>query len=403
MVHTDCRLYRLSEPCRPHKQAGISCDGCTFYAPVRERIAIVKLGAMGDVLRTTSCLPPLKRRHPHGHVTWVTRSNSAELLKDNPDVDRVLSIEENYLELLLSEQFDLAFSPDADSLSASIVRLINAGTKRGFVGDGRGGATAQNAAAESWWLMGLDDGLKRRNRRTYGQWLYDMCEVDGPISPPHFEPSSDARDRIDHLLRGVAEGAGQIVCLNTGTSGRWAEKRWKARAYADFAELVLASRRDVAVLLVGGAAEAEFNREVLGLNPRLRDGGTGHSVGEFAALIEASDWILTPDSLAYHIACAVGTPAVCVVGPTAPWELDRYGLNLVVQADVTCVACYLPRCPHASTCMDALTAATVWEQVCPWLEEMATPADAVATSCGRGRYQRASDWGPIAARRAVNP
>ena len=60
-------------PARVHKRTGASCGECGEYTPVDERILIVKLDAMGDVLRTTACLEPLKRQHPRSHVTWITR------------------------------------------------------------------------------------------------------------------------------------------------------------------------------------------------------------------------------------------------------------------------------------------------------------------------------------------
>jgi heptosyltransferase-2 len=76
--------------------------------------------------------------------------------------------------------------------------------------------------------------------------------------------------------------------------------------------------------------------------------------------------VLTGDSLGYHVACAVGTPALCLVGPTSPWELDSYDNNSILHAPVGCIACYLSTCPHARTCMDALTPDRVWAHVREW-------------------------------------
>ncbi|MEP6915751.1 MAG: glycosyltransferase family 9 protein, partial [Acidobacteriota bacterium] len=137
-ISTDCRHYRISFPCAPHKQRRVACEQCTDYDRLQERILIVKLDAMGDVLRTTTCLPALKRLYPRSHITWLTRANAAPLLAGNPAIDRVLSVESNYLEFLLAEEFDLVLSPDADLLPASIAGLARAATKRGFVSNGRG-------------------------------------------------------------------------------------------------------------------------------------------------------------------------------------------------------------------------------------------------------------------------
>jgi heptosyltransferase-2 len=88
--------------------------------------------------------------------------------------------------------------------------------------------------------------------------------------------------------------------------------------------------------------------------------------------VSACDWVLTGDTLGYHIACAVGTPACCLVGPTSPWELDDYGRNVILHAPLDCIGCYQPECPLPTTCMDALTPETVWSCIDRWRSAAAT-------------------------------
>jgi heptosyltransferase-2 len=408
-IHTDCRHYRASVPCAHHKRTGASCGACDQYAQASERILIVKLDAMGDVLRTTACLEPLKRQHPRSHVTWITRAAAAPLLAGNPHVDRVLSVESNYLEFVHAEQFDLALGPDADPLSAAIMALAHAGEKRGFVSDRRGGVVPLNAAAEAWWRMGLDDGLKRRNRRTYGEWLYAICELQPPIARPWFEPSEASLRSAERIFADVPAGAGARVCFNTGAGPRWAEKRWKLRHYAAFARLVRGRWPAAKIAVVGGPHEKDFNAALLASDARLVDGGTDRSIDDFAAVIASADWMLTSDSLGYHLACAVGTPAACVVGPTAPWELDGYGTNRVLHAGLECIACYLATCPFATTCMDVLAADDVWRGIAQWeaptarrqarVQVAASPPPPVLD--GRPPVRPLATEGPLGAARAA--
>jgi len=359
-LRTDCRHFRTDRPCRFHKQTGVRCGGCQDHDPIETRILIVKLDALGDVLRTTCCLQPLKQIYPRSHITWVTRANAAALLAGNPHVDRILTIESNYLELLLTIDFDLALGPDPDLLTASIMRLARAETKRGFVGDTRGGVIPLNEAAATWWHAGLDDTIKRLNRRTYGEWLYQICELPLPVARPWLQPTGPALERADRFLTDRAPGATRRACFNTGASGRWEEKRWKARSYRDLAHLIHDHEPSTALLLVGGPLEADFNAGLVASYGGFIDAGTSNSVDDFAALIAACDWVLTPDSLGYHVACAVRTPALCLVGPTSPWELDLYSVNQVLHADLECIACYLSKCPLTTTCMDLLKPGDVW-------------------------------------------
>ena len=364
IVHTNCRHFRTSMPCFLHKQTGITCKVCTAHDAMCDRIVIVKLGAPGDVLRTTCVLAPLRASHPGCHVTWITRMDAAGLLAGNPDIDRVLVVESNYMEALFTESFDLVIGPDADVLSASIVSMVRAPEKRGFVSDGRGSVTPLGGAATTWFHMGVNDALKCAQRDTYATWLYRICGIVGPIAPPSIQIGRRARTRASNFLATHTRGYRRRVVINTGASNRWEEKRWKIRHYLALVELVTQVEPDTALLLVGGPAEGDLNRELLAVEPRLMDARTDGSYEEVAALIAACDWVLTPDSLVYHIACATGTAAVCLVGPTAPWELDRYERNLVLHDARECIACYRPSCLFDVSCMDTLSAASVWDAIC---------------------------------------
>src|SRR3954469_17379214 len=71
-VATDCRFFLGDRPCVWHKKEGALCT-CDRYERIEEQILIVKLDAMGDVLRSTALLPPIAAAHPHAAITWITR------------------------------------------------------------------------------------------------------------------------------------------------------------------------------------------------------------------------------------------------------------------------------------------------------------------------------------------
>src|SRR5579871_6745596 len=97
LINSDCRHFRGDIPCKPHKDHGVHCDGCDYYAPVSENILIIKLGAAGDVLRTTPLLTPLKKEHPNARIWWLTLS--PELVPASL-VDRILKWNPESIELL---------------------------------------------------------------------------------------------------------------------------------------------------------------------------------------------------------------------------------------------------------------------------------------------------------------
>jgi heptosyltransferase-2 len=358
----DCRHFTGAVPCRFHKLDARGCAECTDYETVARRILIVKLAAAGDVLRTTCVLPAVRAAWPGSQITWVTERSAVPLLEGHPLIDRILP-RHAATERLLVEQFDLVLGLDNDADGGALATLARTGERRGYVLDDRGRVVPVNEGARLWWRMGLDDRLKRANRRTHSDLLHEVCGLTPTGAPPHMVVPAAAqraiRDRMTPLLAPYL----RMVLLNTGGGGRWPQKRWTPEHYLDFARTLRRQEPGTAVVLAGGPEEAEGNARLLHAllpDPGIIDGGCDHTIKEFAALIELADLVVTADSLALHIATALSRPAVAFVGPTSPWELDVYGRGEVVSADVPCLACYRRECDQVVTCMDRLTPEIVY-------------------------------------------
>jgi heptosyltransferase-2 len=74
IIKQDCRFFMGEVPCLPHKQHGVHCNDCRHYEPTTSRILIIKLGAIGDVIRTTPLLRRLKEIYPQAEIWWLTRT-----------------------------------------------------------------------------------------------------------------------------------------------------------------------------------------------------------------------------------------------------------------------------------------------------------------------------------------
>ena len=96
---TDCRHFRGHVPCAPHKAHGHHCDGCPEFRARAGRILLIKLGAAGDVIRTTPLLEPLRREYPDHVLTWVTEFPALlptvvdTILRNNKGVKRCFQYE----------------------------------------------------------------------------------------------------------------------------------------------------------------------------------------------------------------------------------------------------------------------------------------------------------------------
>src|SRR5207247_7317439 len=104
--------------CLWHRR-GVALCTCDRYERVEERILIVKLDAMGDVLRSTALLPALAEAHPRAAITWITRKESVPLLQRNPYVAEVLELGPEAIVHLQTRAFDRVINLDASKISAA--------------------------------------------------------------------------------------------------------------------------------------------------------------------------------------------------------------------------------------------------------------------------------------------
>jgi ADP-heptose:LPS heptosyltransferase len=359
-INTDCKYYMGNKPCTFHKIDGRKCEGCDDYLKVLNRILIIKLDAMGDVLRTTSVLPALHQKYPNAHITWITKKNAKSLLDQNPYIDRLLCLEEYYLPFVLNEEFDVVISLDPDPHSASILSIARSSCKQGFIANETGAVEPINTNAHEWYWMGLNDELKVNNRKTYFELIYQICELDLPIFKPQYSLTEKAVRNADSF-KIKQQLTNKIIGINTGGGNRWQCKKWMPEHYISYIKMLKDKYPENSLLLLGGPEEVDFNEHIVNeVRNLVVDGGCLNSVPDFAALVNLVDVFITPDSLGLHISVALDKNTIVLVGPTSPWELDVFGKGeILYNKEVECISCYKGICPNNSLCMTSLLPETV--------------------------------------------
>jgi len=371
----DCRFFLGDRPCVWHKTSGALCV-CDHYQKIEQRLLIIKLDAMGDVLRTTALLPALSEVDPGAAIAWITRRESRPLLERNPFITEVLDYGEDALAQLSVRSFARVINLDTGKTSAALATMANANRKDGFVLDRQGYVQATNDAARRWLEMGVFDDLKRNNIRTYQDLMLEIVGLSGAAHRYVFELTDDERmlGRM-HLQSLGVDLSCPIIGLNTGAGRRWQLKQWRADGYLEVIER-LAGRRPVQFVLLGGPEERERHRRLMASSRvPLIDSGCDNSVRHFAAIVAACGVVIAGDTLAMHLALAQGRRTVALFGPTSSAEIEMYGLGERIVPKMDCLSCYKPACDFVPNCMDLITtemvAAAVERQLCAFLERRA--------------------------------
>jgi len=372
IVKTDCKHYRGNKPCDFHKIDGRICENCTDFKQIKKRILVIKLDALGDVLRTTSILPALKKEYPDSQICWVTKKDAALLLKNNKEIDRVLIYEENYLNIILNEQFDLGICLDAEVSSASVLSLSNCNSKLGFVTDKSGRLQPANAEAKDWYYMGLNDELKKKNKSTYQEIIYKICGLKSSVYRPQFTLDSIAVKYAEEFkTKNKLTDFKSVIGINTGGGSRWECKKWIKEYYAELINLIQLKYKDAAIILFGGDEERRLLSEItLETNEKVLNAECYDSVSKFAGIINLTDIFITPDSLGFHISIALGKYTMVLVGPTSPQELEVYGNgDIIYNKNLDCIACYDSICKRNKECMKTLTPDLIFGKIKNYFEK----------------------------------
>jgi heptosyltransferase-2 len=353
-VNYDCRHYSGYRPCRLNPV----CEGCEKYDPVGRRVLIIKLGAMGDVLRTTPILSAVRAEWPDAHVTWVTRPESGDLLKNNPLIDRLLTWGHEASLTLQAIEFDVVLNFEKEVAALALGETIRARELRGFRLTGAGTVGIADERAGHALRLGLDDELKfRGNTRVHQQITCEMVGLPWDGRLYLFEPDAASLVRRDALLdEHPALAEMTVVGLNTGCGSGFPTKQW-SEENIDALIRLLCNRPSTAVLLLGGEREAEMNRRISErFMDRLIDGGCDNSPDDFVGLLMACDAIVSADSLPMHLGIALGRRVVALFGPTSATEVEVGRLGEKIIAEIECSPCYLTVCDKTSDghplCMD---------------------------------------------------
>ncbi|MFN4111213.1 MAG: glycosyltransferase family 9 protein, partial [Ignavibacteria bacterium] len=260
MLKRDCKHFPGDRPCLYHKLEGVKCDNCHYYEPVKFKILIIKLDAVGDVLRTTCILPGLKEKFPEAHITWITRKNAREIFYNNPYVDRVLEIENQETNYFLQvEKFDLALNLDSSPISSAICSSVISKEKLGFGLDEKGKVFPINPEAEEWFLMGAFDDLKKKNIQTYQSIILKIARLKTENYPIILYLNEEEKKFAEKfLINHKIDRTKKIIGLNTGAGPRWKFKSWTLEGFEKLIYLLL-KNTDYYIFLYGGPFEKERN------------------------------------------------------------------------------------------------------------------------------------------------
>jgi heptosyltransferase-2 len=339
-LKTDCLFYRGDRPCEPHLREGATCE-CARYTPTVRKGVIVKLGAAGDVLRTTPLLRAVRQQLPQTRVVFVTHSpelipaEAAEAVKPNAPV----------LQRLSSQSWDFCWNLDKDLDACVICETTNAREKRGY-GLRDGVPYPLDEAAWHKFATGIDNPYSKANTLSYVREIFDIVGL--PFGGEEYwlrSPSKSDEQAAARLFPGT-----DWVGLNTGAGFRWPTRLWPEENWARLIQQL--KLKGLKPLILGGPEEKELNERLARANDCPSSGV--QPLGVFFALIHQCRLVVTSVTQAMHLVIAAKRQLVLFNNIFNKHEFELYGRGEILEPETPCDCFYAPRCLTGRNCMNEI-------------------------------------------------
>ena len=347
--NADCLHFLGHIPCKPHKEQGFHCENCPAYTPIEKKILIIKLGAMGDVIRTTPLITRYKKLFPHAKFTWITLF---------PDILPKGEIHEVYklgIEAQLyvtNTDWDIAINLDKEKEASALLKMVTAKEKYGFIL--KDGATQPvNELARHKFDTGMFDDVSKANTKNYCTEIFEICGLKYEGEPYLLD---------NHASQGFVwdlDRSKPIIGLNTGCGDRWTTRLWSIENWIELAKSI--SEAGYTPLLLGGSQEHDRNLAI--------EAGSGATylgnfpLQQFINLIDQCDLVVTQVTMGMHLTLGLGKKIVLMNNIFNPHEFDLFNKGAIVQPPKECKCFYRGSCVDGTSCMDTLHPSVVLQQV----------------------------------------
>ncbi|HZR45268.1 MAG TPA: putative lipopolysaccharide heptosyltransferase III [Candidatus Manganitrophaceae bacterium] len=350
-----------------------------------ERILVIKLRQIGDVLLTVPALRAVREHYPNAHIAVMVSAGTEAMLTGNRLIDEVIVFDRSVVndalfgrirrELsfafdLRKKRFDLAIDLTSGDRAAILSFFSGARYRVGADPLGKGFLGKKFLYTHCRPIRNSRAHTVEQNLEVVRQIGIDTSDRSLSMAIPE-----EAQQAVQALFarHRVADPA---LKVHLHPTSRWLFKCWRDEAAAALIDLLSEQYRAQVLLTCGpGRAEKEKARRIFDLS-RLKPvdliGKT--SLKELAAISKRSDLFIGVDSAPMHIAAAVGTPVVALFGPSGEHHWRPWGEgHTVVAKAMPCRPCGQAGCNNSkrSECLETLSVEEVWEAVRKQLEARA--------------------------------
>lgn len=318
------------------------------------RILILRTSALGDVVHALPVLRALRHQLPEAVLGWVVEEALAPLLTGHPDLDQVIPVRlrpwrqrpwssttrrevRRFVGRLRAFHADVALDLMGNHKAGVLARLSGARRRIGLARPFR------REPASSIWI---NQAVTPRGDHAVERALAVLDPLSLALEPVDF-----GGERLLPAARPPDPPAEPLVLIHPGAG--WGNKAYPPRSWGRVAEL-LAADPGVTVRVAMAPGEEGLAHQVAEASAGAATLVPAPDLPSLAALLRSARLVLGGDTGPIHLARALDTPVLALLGPTDPARHGPYGRpHQCLAVHLPCSFCY-KRFGEAKACLWAL-------------------------------------------------
>lgn len=297
------------------------------------KIAIVKLSALGDIVHAMVALQFIKAHSPKIQIDWIVEGRFAEVLKHNPDIDNILTVNLKALKTnkagifaqlkkihsYASNNYDSVIDAQGLIKSAITAKIIGKHIA-GFDADSIREKTA------SWFYdvkvaCAFDANTIDRNAMVLSSPLgFDITTEQILNKKPFLFFSNEDPQIYDFLSKDRSN-----IVLVIGST--WDSRNYPAAKFVKIAEALQQN-----CLVIWGSEQEKATAEWMATQSELIKVMPKLDLNSLKALISKADLLIGNDTGPTHMAWGLNRPSITIFGPTPVSRVYQTDINKVVKS-----------------------------------------------------------------------
>lgn len=310
------------------------------------RILILRSNALGDTVYATSILEGLKLQYPNAAIDWIGTNLSKGLFKFDPRISHVFGLNHRKIPLFFSSEKRFIVS---HSKKNPYDLFINLNQGKQFHSLAKEIVATQKLGEPYTSLKDAPSGLHAGEKlKFFYKAILSTENFDQSYPTLYSNPEIDVHTKFDLPAHYIVFNPSNSHNQKSGINHRaWPISHWQT--------LLNTLNTKIPIVIIANKGEESYFEPMRPFPSRnIFDLIGKTTLDELIAIVQNAQLLVTTDTGPAHIASAVNTPVICLVGPTPAHRTGPlktpYNHVLILSKNLECSPCY--RTERIKTCKE---------------------------------------------------